>query len=288
MWILSRPACASTAPLVASLILLQAGSAQAGAANLYYERSVAVAAQTKCRLFEPRLAAALSAATLQARGAALRSGVEATALAATSARARSRVASVSCGDADLRTMASRVEAGFAGWSRAARVTFPGSWSDWRGDRFASTIEAWRLVQDGAAAGAPVRIGLVGRNPLETRLAAVVSLEGGRRPYAARLVMRNAQVMPRPWLAGEGLPPDNARASYFATGVRVAEAGLLAPGRRRGDHWAFPQSAAEALARLDPRETFSVEFLFRDDSVTVARFEVGDFAAGRAFLAMGPL
>ncbi|WP_409020151.1 hypothetical protein [Brevundimonas vesicularis] len=273
---------------MASLILLQAGSAQAGAANLYYERSVAVAAQSKCRLFEPRLAAALSAATLQARGAALRSGVEATALAATSARARSRVASVPCADADLRTMASRVEAGFAGWSRAARITFPGSRSDWRGDRFASTSEAWRLVQDGAASGAPVRIGLVGRSPLDTRLAAVVSFDGAGRPYAARLLIRNAQVMPRPWLVGDGLPPENARASYFATGVRAAEAGVLSVGQRRGDQWAFPQSAADALARLDPRETFRIEFLFRDDSVSVAQFEVGDFAAGRAFLAMGPL
>lgn len=32
----------------------------------------------------------------------------------------------------------------------------------------------------------------------------------------------------------------------------------------------------------------IEFLFRDDSVARARFEVGDLAAGRAFTAMGSL
>ena len=45
-------------------------------------------------------------------------------------------------------------------------------------------------------------------------------------------------------------------------------------------------AAEALAALDPREPFALEFLFRDGSVARARFEAGDFAAGQAFLAMG--
>ena len=43
---------------------------------------------------------------------------------------------------------------------------------------------------------------------------------------------------------------------------------------------------EALAALDPREPFALEFLFRDGSVARARFEAGDFAAGQAFLAMG--
>ena len=64
--------------------------------------------------------------------------------------------------------------------------------------------------------------------------------------------------------------------------------LLASGARAGEVWRFPDSAVEALAALDPREPFLIEFLFRDDSVATARFEAGDFAAARAFLAMGPV
>jgi hypothetical protein len=44
--------------------------------------------------------------------------------------------------------------------------------------------------------------------------------------------------------------------------------------------------ADALSALDPREIFTVEFLFRDGSVARSTFETGDFAAGRAFLSMG--
>ena len=46
------------------------------------------------------------------------------------------------------------------------------------------------------------------------------------------------------------------------------------------------AAADALSGLDPREVFTVEFVFRDGSVARTVFEAGDFAAGRAFLAMG--
>jgi hypothetical protein len=38
-----------------------------------------------------------------------------------------------------------------------------------------------------------------------------------------------------------------------------------------------------LASLDPRESVAIEFLFPDDVVRRAYVEVGDFAAGRAFL-----
>ncbi len=95
-------------------------------------------------------------------------------------------------------------------------------------------------------------------------------------------------MPRPWLAGDGLVPASARASVWATGFQPAEASLLAEGRRTGEAWRFPTSAADMLERLDPRETFAVEFHFRDGTVATVPFEAGDFAAGNAFLAMGML
>jgi hypothetical protein len=93
------------------------------------------------------------------------------------------------------------------------------------------------------------------------------------------------VAPRPWLARE-LPPVSQRRSIWAAGVEVADAGLLVEGRKTGQMWLFPLSAADAVSTLDPREVFVVEFLFRDGSVARSTFETGDFAAGRAFLSMG--
>ena len=52
---------------------------------------------------------------------------------------------------------------------------------------------------------------------------------------------------------------------------------------------FPPEAARALAVLDPRESVTMELVFptrTGERVETALIEVGDFAAGRAFLAAG--
>lgn len=268
-------------------LTLAAGTATA-AGDVYYERAFVRAAQDKCRLFEPRLTQALEAATLQARGAALRAGRPATELAATAGRAKARAQATPCNDAELDRVKTRVRHAFAGWSRAARISFPGDRAAWSADRFESARDGWRLFQDGATGASPVRFGLTGRAPQDARPAAVVSFVGKPRPYAARIVMRDASRSPRPWLGTDGLPPEAARRAVFAAGSDIAPRDLLASGARAGEVWRFPDSAAEALAALDPREPFLIEFLFRDDSVATARFEAGDFAAARAFLAMGPV
>ena len=268
-------------------LTLAAGTATA-AGDVYYERAFVRAAQDKCRLFEPRLTQALEAATLQARGAALRAGRPATELAATAGRAKARAQATPCNDAELDRVKTRVRHAFAGWSRAARISFPGDRAAWSADRFESARDGWRLFQDGATGASPVRFGLTGRTPQDARPAAVVSFVGKPRPYAARIVMRDASRSPRPWLGTDGLPPEAARRAVFAAGSDIAPRDLLASGARAGEVWRFPDSAAEALAALDPREPFLIEFLFRDDSVATARFEAGDFAAARAFLAMGPV
>ncbi len=268
-------------------LTLAAGTATA-AGDVYYERAFVRAAQDKCRLFEPRLTQALDAATLQARGAALRAGRPATELAATAGRAKARAAATPCNDAELDRVKTRVRHAFAGWSRAARISFPGDRAAWSADRFESARDGWRLFQDGATGASPVRFGLTGRAPQDARPAAVVSFVGKPRPYAARIVMRDTARSPRPWLGTDGLPPEAARRAVFAAGSDMAPRDLLASGARAGEVWRFPDSAAEALAALDPREPFLIEFLFRDDSVATARFEAGDFAAARAFLAMGPV
>lgn len=288
MRIASSPRFASKTLAAAAAVVLLGAGADARAAEAYYERSFVLAAHRKCHLFEPRLIAALDAATLQARGAALRAGRPAGDLAAMAERAQGRAAAVACDDADLKRVRGRVQAGFAGWSRAARMSFPGDRADWRADRYSGRETGWRLVQDSAVGGSPVRFGLAGSGPEATTPTAVVSFVGRPRPIAARIVMRDAARLPRPWLTDADLPPESGRKAVFAARSDAAPKTLLAAEARQGEAWTFSQEAARALAELDPRESFTLEFLFRDNSVAVARFEAGDFAAARAFLGMGAI
>ena len=277
------------AATVAAMTLgLPVGAARAAVTDAFYDRAFMLAAHRKCDLFEPQLIAALDAAALQARNAALRAGTPASELSAAAARAQSKASRTACGDGDLNRARARVQAGFAGWSRAARMSFPGDRSIWRGDRYESDATGWRLVQDSAIGGSPVRFGLAGSAPTATTPVAVVSFVGRPRPYAARLVMRDVEKAPREWLTGGGLPPESVRRAFFAAAALAAAPTLLSEGARQGEAWTFSSEAINALVRLDPRESFVIEFLFRDDSVASARFEAGDFAAGRAFLAMGAI
>lgn len=273
--------------LAAALSLAAPAVAWAGASDAFYERAFVVAADQRCDLFRPELGAALTAATAQARGAALRSGVSAADLNATAARARARAHAVSCDSADLTTVRNRVDHAFSGWARTARMTFPGEDKAWVANRAGYDRPTWRLVQQTVVGASPVAFGYAGQG-VATELSAVVSFQGRSRPYAARLVMRDPAKAPRAWLAGEGLAPSAMRSSVWATGQTAAQPTLLAEGRRAGEMWRFPASASAQLERLDPRESFAVEFHFRDGTVATARFEAGDFAAGRAFLAMGML
>ena len=267
--------------LVAGSVLAVAAPAWADPARTYYERSFVLAADARCDLFQPNVNAALTAAAYQARGAALRSGTARADLSAATTRARSRAASVSCGDPDLKTVRARVDNAFAGWSRMPRMEFEG----WSADRVSYSSPTWRLMQASASGAAPVSFGFGGTDPV---LSAVVSFPGKPRPVAARVVMRDARLLPRPWLTTDALPPASVRTSLWATSVSPADEGLLAAERRSGEAWRFPASTASALEALDPREPFLVEFHFRDGSVAAARFTAGDFSAGRAFLAMGSL
>jgi hypothetical protein len=61
--------------------------------------------------------------------------------------------------------------------------------------------------------------------------------------------------------------------------------LLPKGAKTGWAFRFPAAAVRELAGLDPREAVIVEFLFADhrQAARHAYVEVGDFAAGQAFL-----
>jgi hypothetical protein len=284
---IGQTASKTKAALAAAAVLALPNVALAGAADTYYERAFVVAADARCNLFAPQIDAALNAATAQARGAALRSGAAESELAAAAARARARAGTVSCADPQLATVRARVDGAFAGWLRTPRMAFPGARRSWTANRVSSTDANWRLQQMSMVGASPVAFGYAGKGDAPG-LTAVVSFVGRSRPYAARIVLRDPVRVPRPWLAGDGLVPVSARASLWATGVSPADPTLLAEERRAGEAWRFPAATAAALERLDPRETFAIEFHFRDGSVATAKFEAGDFTAGRAFLAMGML
>lgn len=272
--------------LIGGLVAATPATALAAAQERYYERSFVLAADKRCGLFDTRLSAALNAAAWQARGAALRAGANAHDLAETARRARARAATTSCDSGELKTVGGRVEAAFSGWSRTARMTFPGERSNWIANRAVHARPTWRLVQDSVIGTSPIRLGVVGGMDRADAVAAVVSWHGRPRPTGARIVLRDVSVAPQPWLA-RALPPPAQRRAIWSSGFSAAETGLLPPAREAGQAWRFPAVAAEAMAGLDPREVVAVEFVFRDGSVARSTFEAGDFAAGRAFLAMGP-
>lgn len=274
---------------VASLVALlaaPAGVAQAsGPVDLFYERTLMRAADQRCQLFDGTVGAALAVAAAQAEGAAVRAGVQPKHLAQIELRARRRAAETACGSPDLQLAAGRVRSAFDGWARTVRITFPGAAADWRADRTPTRTLRWRLVQ---SVGAD-QFGFVGRGDERALLA--VTTADGQRPYAARLVLRDPAKDPKPWLGGVGRLA-GARV-LFAQAASAAEPTLLPAGRKAGLAFRFPAQAADAVAALDTRESFVVEYLYAvpgggPDRIRRARFEVGDFAAGKAFLALaGP-
>lgn len=279
--VVARPLAA----LMVAATLFAPGAAVGNPSSTYYERAFVVAADSRCSLFEPQVGRALTAAKAQARGAALRSGVAAADVTDAGLRARARAGAVACADPQLAVVKDRVNEAFSGWARMPRMTFPGDRYNWVANRAAYSRATWRLQQASMIGSSPVTFGYAGTGD-QAALTAVVSWYGNPRPTSARLVFRDPAKAPRAWLAGDNLVPASARASLWASGVSAAEPTLLSEGKRAGDAWTFAASAAEALEQLDPREAFALEFHFRDGSVASVPFEAGDFAAGRAFIAMG--
>ena len=278
-----QPRPLAAAALAASLIAaLTPGVAQA--AEPHYDRAFVLAADARCGLFAAPVRAALTSATLQARGAQLRGGATAVQAAETARRARARAAVTPCDHPELRMVAGRVDHAFSGWANLRRMGFPGLEGEWWADRTAFDGPRWRLSRTGVVGASPVVVGRVHGQP---GLTVAVSFVGKPRPTSARIVLRDAARFPNPWIgARPTLAPEAQRRAVWAGGTAPADKALFAGGRRRGETWTFPEHALSDLTALDPREAFAVEFVFRDGSVATARFEVGDLAAADAFLEMG--
>ena len=261
-------------------------AAPAVAADAHYDRAFMLAADARCDLFAPPVRVALTAATLQARGAQLRGGATAVQAAETARRARARAAATRCDHQELRMVAGRVDLAFAGWLGLRRMEFPGLSAAWSADRAGFDAPRWRLSQTGLTGASPV---VVGRVWGETGLTVAVSFVGKPRPTSARIVMRDVGRFPNPWIGSRPtLAPEAQRRAVWAGETAPAAKALFPGGRRGGEAWAFPERAVAELAALDPREAFAVEFVFRDGSVARAQFEVGDLAAAEAFLELGTL
>jgi len=87
---IGQTASKTKAALAGAAALVLPVTAWAGPVDTYYERAFVVAADGRCNLFAPNIEAALTAATAQARGAALRSGSGEADLVAAAGRARAR------------------------------------------------------------------------------------------------------------------------------------------------------------------------------------------------------
>ena len=283
-----------------TLALALAGApllAQAAPLDVFYERTVMTAADARCGLFTADIATALAVGQAQARGAALRAGADEGQLAAVERRARAAVARTGCGSRDIAVAAGRVREAFEGYSKMTRQTYPGDHAAWRADRERAQSARWRLAQSASFGWDRMVFGMAGReNP--GVLLAVAQFADGKAPYTARLVMRDAGRSLGPYLdvraadAKGQLPlarrlPPSALRSYSAEARSPAGADLLPKDMKSGWAFRFPAQAARDLAQLDPREAVAVEFVFagREDVVRRAYVEVGDFAAGQAFVRM---
>jgi hypothetical protein len=284
--------------LMAAGLLGAAAPARAeSAAELYYDRAVMGAAGARCGLFDPDISAALAAAGVQARNAALRAGVATQTLDATLARARARANAAACGGADVKTAAERVRQAFQAYAQLGAMTFPGDFAAWRALRGQSRYNsAWRLWQPASLGRDQAVLGLAGRDG-QMWLTAVGAFADGAQPYAARLILRDPARAPSPYiadLAGKAalqarLPPPSAQRIVLAEAREPAGPALLPPGASAAVAFRFPAWAIDALAGLDPREAVGVEFAFAGasgDRILRAYVEVGDFAAGVAFLRAG--
>jgi len=262
--------------------------------DLFYERTVMRAADGRCGLFTPEVSAALAAGQAQARGAALRAGVSPSALQASEQLARAKAGAAGCGSADIAMAAQRVRSAFSGFSRISRLTYPGDMTIWQADRLGGRESRWRLKQEVSFGTDRLSFGLAGRGGADA-LVGVGRFADGAAPYGARLLLRDTRRSAGPYLqrASNGptaglpldrrLPPREVLIAYLAEAREPAGRDLLPKGET-GWAFRFPASAVDVLARLDPREAVMIEFLFPGDRVRRAYVEVGDFAAGRAFLA----
>ena len=264
----------------------------------------------RCHLLTGPATTALKAGYVQARNAALRAGADMTTLAPVLDNARSAAAATTCDAPQVTSAMAEAQSGLRTFQVQMRLDLPGNRARWTATRSDQDTAEWRLVQYQNAAEADFTFGLYG-SLTQNSLSVNAHFADGAHPYAARLLVRNPDV----WSAGVINPAayaptqqrplgfsDFATTSFPAYGetdistlmrpaVKVNFAGFALGGHYVGaqapvdaQRFDFPKSAILAMARLDPREDVVVEFDC-DDGPRYARFEVGDFIPGMAFVSL---
>jgi hypothetical protein len=285
--------------MAAAVVAVPVAAQAQPAMSLLYERTLMSTADARCHLFTPQIASALQAATEQARGAALQAGVSEAQIDAAQMRARAKAASVGCTSPDLQLAATRVRQAFEGYAQLIRMTFKGVFSEWRAERPhpARTETRWALLQFAAAAdgsnlrGSHLMIGLAGL-PGRMQLTVVSDDPRAATASAARITLRDPTKLGAPYadpqrkdLAGH-LPSPDLTQGFLAGARAPAPAPLLPIGSRTGTMFVFRPLVREAMERLDPRDTFTIQLVFpspQGDRVLTGWAEIGDFRAGEAFL-----
>jgi hypothetical protein len=277
---------------------LAAPTFAAPALDIYYQRSLMLAADGACRLFAPDVAQALAASAIQARSAAMRSGFGPADLATVQARAGADAVTAGCRSPAIAAAARQVQAAFVGYAKLGHMDFPGEFAGWSAERTPTgPYLEWRVSQHDRFGWDELLFGVAGRGS-DRPLMAVANFADGAQPYAARLVVRDTSVTQGPFLDWrqsdlEGhlpidarLPPRTSTRTFAAEAMSSAGTDLAPKEMTNAWAFRFPDTAKAALADLDPRESIAVEFLFAGDGggedVRTAYVEVGDFAAAQAF------
>jgi hypothetical protein len=298
-----RPAALALAAGLSALPVMARAAAPAPTTALY-ERTLMERAGARCRLFRPDILFALGASAKQARGAAVRAGIPYGEIDGAQGRARAVADAVACDNHDLIVAADKLRKVFTDYAQLRSMVFPGQFADWRAERphpalpgKPSAIMQWNLLQFAPIGEKPTLFGLVsaqGGATFPAGLTVVSPKASAMTAATARLAMRDPAKTDqvyidtrRPGLAGR-TPPRLLDQVFVARAKYAAPTALLPPGVGRGEAFVFPDAAAQAMAQLDPREAVRIDMVYATlagERVETAVFEVGDFAAARAFLAI---
>ncbi|HAQ35928.1 MAG: hypothetical protein CMF74_08415 [Maricaulis sp.] len=270
---------------------ITAAHAQAQDAETAFDgRSLAMALDDRCELYAVSERSALDASWLQARGVLIRSGYEPSVLTTRYAALSRRAQTMPCDSSDAQAIAADVAFAFRTLGRVREMDFPGIERVWRAERPYPEFPAWTLAQYPVAGDAGHVFGFFHAEGVRSL---ALGLPATSVATTARIVMRDAELSPALTDASLGgllvvpgrpgwvryAPPAHAEAVIWAS-ARQSGGGML--------RFEFPRRAVEALIALDPRETVRIETLDARGRVTDILFiEIGDFAAGEAFLSAGP-
>ncbi len=303
-----RPFSLKLIPGMLSALALVALPVQAGPDSLTetaVKRFFLAEVNDRCHRLDDGAAMAVKAGYIQARNASIRANGNMNALNPFLARVSEVANQIACDAPQLQTEIDAANAAYRGYAAQPRLELPTGRTEWLADRTFAAKAQWRLVQyQGDAA-----LGLYG--PLNDARFTVMADFGDEKPYAARLLVRNPDVLASGLInrAGYGLSDqrpagfdDTSAVTFLASGhveqtaplspiVKTNAVGYSATGDYVGQQgpiavqrFDFPNRAYAAIARLDPREDIVVAFDFADGT-RYARFEVGDFVTGLTYVTL---